>query len=484
MTIPGQTLTIKDPGLGLVEIAPSTPLLIGVSSAGTVNALAAVQSSTDAVTAFGQGPLVEDACRVLSEAGGPVLMGRVTGSVVGTNSSVTKVAVGASTGTITLSGAPFDSYAGRVEIRTTGTLGTGKFRYTLDNHNLLVGDPTWSPDITIPSGGTYLIPNTNVTLTFVPGAGAVFFEAGDSHSWTSSEPRYVAADVDAFFDVVRLLANEWRFVVATGKPTSGAVAATLAAGLATEMSTQQSAFRFARCFVDAGNEAAAAILTAFAAFEDRRVLVGYGDVGRITLKPFTGWGVPKRSVIGEFAARAALEQISTHLGRVASGSLPGIVKISHDEFQTPLLDDGRISTLRTWPSRPGFYITRARLMAPAGSDFKFTHNGFVMDVACRTVTRALQEWANKSFRTTATGTILPADAEDVRQAVLRQLRAELTEPINAEGKRGHVSALDFKVDLQNNLLLTNQLNTEVAIRPLGYGEFFKTQIGFALDVGA
>ncbi len=482
MPIPSQTLTIKDPGLGLVELSPSTPILVGVSSVGTANALAAVQSPTDAVTAFGQGPLVEDACRVLSEAGGPILMGRVTGSIVGVNSAVTKTAVGSSTGTLTLSGAPFDSYDAKVEIRTTGTVGTGKFRYALDAHGMAGLLPTFSPDITIPSGGTYLIPNTNVTITFVAGAGPTFFEAGDAHTWTSTEPRYVAADVDAFFDIVRLLANEWRMVVATGKPTSGAVAATLAAGLATEMSTQQTGFRFARAFVDAGADTTAGVLTAFASFEDRRVLAAYGDVARITLKPFTGWGTPKRSVLGEFAARATLEQISTHLGRVASGSLPGVLALSHDEFNTPLMDDARISTLRTWPSRPGFYITRARLMAPSGSDFKYTHNGFVMDVACRTVTRALQEWANKSFRTTSTGTINPLDAEDIRQAVLRQLRAELTEPINAEGKRGHVSAMNFTVDLTNNVLLTNQLNTEVAIRPLGYGEFFKTQIGFALDV--
>lgn len=483
MPIPSQTLTIKDPGLGLVDIAPSTPIFIGVSSTGTVNALKAIQSPTDAVTEFGQGPNVEDACRTLSEAGGPVLMGRVNGSVAGANGAVTKTAVGASTGTITLSGAPFDSYDAKVEIRLTGTTGAGKFRYALDAHGLAGLTPTWSPDITIPSGGTYLIPNTNITLTFVPGGGPTFFEAGDTHTWTSTEPRYVAADVDAYFDIVRLLANEWRVVVATGKPTSAGVAATLAAGMATEMSTQQSGFRFARAFQDAGNDTTANVLTSFASFADPRVLVAYGNVARITLKPFTGWGTPKRSVLGEFAARATLEQISTHLGRVASGSLPGVLALTHDEFQTPLLDDARISTLRTWPSRPGFYITRARLMAAGGSDFKFTHNGFVMDVACRTVTRALQEWANKSFRTTPTGTINPLDAEDIRQAVLRQLRAELTEPINAEGKRGHVSGLNFTVDLTNNVQLTNQLNTEVAIRPLGYGEFFKTQIGFALDVG-
>lgn len=485
MTIPSQTLTIKDPGLGLVEPAPAVALVVGICSSGTLNTLYALNSPTDVVTTFGQGPAVEDACRILSEAGGPILMGRVSGSIVGLNSSVTKTPISTATGTITLSGAPYDTYDAKIEIRTTGTLGAGKFRYALDAHGLVAGlDPTWSPDITIPVGGTYLIPNTNITATFVPGAGPIFFEAGDTHTWSSTEPRYVTSDLDAFFDVVRLLPNQWRLIHAAGKPTSAATAGTLAAGLGTELATEQAMFRYARGFVDAGADTTANALTQFAAFADSRVLVAYGNCVRITLKPFTGWGNPRRSVLAEFAARAVREQISTHLGRVATGSLNGVLYISHDEFNTPLLDDARISTLRTWPNRPGFYITRARLMAAAGSDFKFTHNGFVMDVACQTVTRALQEFANKSFRTTATGTILPADAKDIEAAVMRQLRAQLTEPINAEGKRGHVSDINFKVDLTNNLQLSSQINTEVAIRPLGYGEFFKTQIGFALDVGA
>ena len=489
MTIPSQTITIKDPGLGLIDIAPSTPLLMGISSAGTATELVSVQSPTDAVAAFGQGPLVEDACRVLSEAGGPVLMCRLNGSVAGTNSSVTATPIGAGTGTITLSGAPYDSYDAEVEITKTGTLGTAEFRYSLDAHrttgpNGVEIPPTWSESITVPSGATYAIPNTNITMTFVPGAGAVYFEDGDVHTWTSTEPYYAVADLDAAGDVVRLLANQWRLIHLAGQAPSAAGAATMAAGLDAEMSAEQTLFRYARGFMETGAESTSTTIAAFAAFESKRVSLSYGKCVRLSLKPFVGWSTPKRSILAEITARATAEQISTHLGRVASGALPGVMWISHDEFQVGTMDVARFSTLRSWPGRNGFYITRARLAAPAGSDFKMTHNGFVMDVACNTVATALAEWANKSFRTTATGTIDPKDAADIEASVLRQLRAQLTEPVNAEGKRGHVSALNFTVDLTNNVLTTNTINTEVAIRPLGYGEYFVTQIGFALDVGA
>jgi len=478
MPIPSLTLTIKDPGLGLVELAASTPLVIGVCSAGTVNALVSIRSPTDAVTQFGQGPAVEDACRILSETGGPVLMSRVNGSVVGTNSAVVQVGGGP---VVTLAGAPFDSYDGKIEIVAGGALGVGKFKYALDAHGLAGLAPTFSADTTIPTGGTFVIPNTNITVTFAAGT----YVLATTYTWTSTEPYYSVVDLDTLFDIVRLLPNQWRLIHLAGKPPTAASAATMAAGLATELSTEQGLFRYARGFIDAGRDTTTNALTSFAAFSDLRTLVAYGDVARVTLKPFAGWGTPRRSVLAEFSARAALSQISTHLGRVASGSLPGVLHITHDEFQNQILDAARFSTLRTWPGRPGFYITRARLMSALGSDFKYTHNGFVMDVACETVVNALQEFANKSFRTVpGTGTIDPLDAEDVKAAVLRQLRAQLTEPINQEGKRGHVSSLNFTVDLNNNLLTTGQINTEVAIQPLGYGEFFTVQIGFALTTGA
>ena len=94
MTIPGQTLTILDPGLGLVEPAVTTPLYLGASALGANNVLVSVSNKVDAVEAFGQGPLSEAICRCLDVAGGPVLGMRLNGSVASTIGAVTKTAVG------------------------------------------------------------------------------------------------------------------------------------------------------------------------------------------------------------------------------------------------------------------------------------------------------------------------------------------------------------------------------------------------------
>ena len=88
-------------------------------------------------------------------------------------------------------------------------------------------------------------------------------------------------------------------------------------------------------------------------------------------KPFVGWATPKRPSTYVVAARAAASLISTDLARTATGPVPSVVAISHDEFQTEVMDAAGFSTLRTFQGQEGFWITNARLKSPAGSDFEF-----------------------------------------------------------------------------------------------------------------
>jgi uncharacterized protein DUF2586 len=485
MANPGQSITIRDPGLPLVDVGVQTPHIVGVSSLGTANQTILLNSIPQAVTLIGQGPGVEDVCRVLAEPGaGPVLFTRINGSVVGTNSAVTQVGTGPA---MTVAGAPFDTYDGKVEVRLGGALGVGKFRYALDAHGLgPPGNPilpTWSEDITIPSGGSFVIPNTNLTLTFPSGT----YVLGTTYSWTSTEPFYSSTDLsNAMTAILADTSRQWRSLHLVGRTPDSSTGSTLFAALGTHMATAEGKFRYARAQFDLGSkDTAANVRTAAASLNDKRVLGCYGDIVRVTAKPFVGWGTPRRSCIGEFTARAAASLPSTHLGRVASGPLSGVLFIVHDEDQvTTTLDDVRVSTLRTHPNRGGFFINRARLMSPVGSDFKHWHNGMCMDIACRTVVAVQQDFLNRAWRVTSKGTIDPKDAQDLEEAAKARLRANLLQPFNAEGKRGHVSAINYTVDLEANLVTTENINTTVAIARLGYSEFFTTQIGFALDVGA
>ena len=127
MPIPGETLTILDPGLGLVEPALSTPLVIGTSSIGTSDVLVSVSTLAAARAQWGQGSLPEEVCRQLSEGGGPVLGMRTDATTVGAAGAVSAGGANVGTGTVTVAGAPFDLYEVMLEVTTTGAAGVGAF---------------------------------------------------------------------------------------------------------------------------------------------------------------------------------------------------------------------------------------------------------------------------------------------------------------------------------------------------------------------
>lgn len=475
MALPALSLTVLDPGVGLAPAIATGCAVVGPSSAGTVDTLVSVATQQDVVDEFGEGPMPEDACRILSEAGGPIYCMRSNASVAGAAGAVSKSAAGSGTGTITVAGAAYDAYEAVVTITTSGDLGAAQFTYSLD------GGLTTTAPITVPSGGSYVVPRTNLTLTFVKGGGPVYYEAGDVHTFTCTMPGVNATDLGTAMTALLADSRTWRFALLSGRLSTASAAATIAAAYATDAADAATAFRYVRLLMSGGLENAATTESAFAAFADKRVSVGFGGVRRASLKPFPGWGFPLRDASAEVAARCAASLISTHAGRVASGPLPGITSLSHDEYLSPGMDAAGFATLRTWPNVAGFYPTRGRIKAPAGSDFQRLELGFVMDVACTTVVAALTQQANKTVRvlTDGSGNIDPRDAEAWRQVALRPLRAALTEPMNAEGVRGHVSGLDVTIDQTNNVLTSGVVNVNVALVPLGYVETIPIQVGYA-----
>lgn len=480
MAIYGQTITVNDPGLGIVEPSPTTPLVMGCSESGTAATLVTVANKNIAVDTFGQGPLTECLCHMLDVAGGPIHAMRLTGSVAGTNGAVTDVPAGAATMTITVAGTPLDAYECIVECTKAGTVAVGEFRYTLDDGN------TYSESLLIPSGGTFVIPNTGLTLTFTPGAGPTIWEVGDYAWFDSVAPMYAAADILA--GVTALLAlpatTEFPFIVMAGTSTSAANAATLFAAYETHAASLAAAFRYVRFIVDAGVDTAANVRTAMEAVDNSRILVAYGTADTASGKAFGGWGSPAFPLCYNVGARAARELISTDLGRVASGSLDGVTAISHDEYTQQNLDSDKVCTARTWPGRGGFYITRGRLKSAAGSDFQDWQLGRIIDVATRRIYLTQQLFIGTGVRTNSDGTIDERDAARLETRGENPLRSDLTQPDNAEGTRGHVSDVSYAVDRTNNVLSTSTLQSEVGVRPLGYIRFITTQVGFDLNAGA
>lgn len=94
--------------------------------------------------------------------------------------AVTTTRTSTSTGSLLVSGAPLRNAQVRVQLLTTGTLGTASFRYSLD------GGATYSINLPVPAQGVYVVQGTGITLTFVPGEGPLYFEAGDRFDFVAT----------------------------------------------------------------------------------------------------------------------------------------------------------------------------------------------------------------------------------------------------------------------------------------------------------
>ncbi len=479
MPIPGQSVTIIDPGLGVTEVSGNTALCLGTAESGTVNTMYSLSNKADVISTFGQGPLSEIMCRICDEAGGPVLGMRLNGSVAGSAGAVTKTAVGTSTGTVTVAGAvPYNRYEVTITILSTGALGVATFKFSLDDGR------TDSEQIVVPSGGTYAIPNTNITLTFVAGAGPVIFEAGDRHEFDTIAPHFGTADLGTASTAIQASNIAYQMVFLAGRSTSAANAATMFAAFATMLTALKTQFRFVRGMMDVGGDTPTNVITAFANQVSDRICATFDDIDISSSKAVTGYGAPKTAALYAFASRAAASLPSTDLMRVASGPILGALEISHDERRTEVLDQNKISTTRTWVNIPGFFFTNARLKSGVGSDFQYWQHGRVMDLACTTVVQAHAPFIGRSFRANpGTGTIHEKDALAMETTVRDILTQALMVPLNAEGTPGYVSAFAYNILRTNNIITTGILYVTIAVLPLAYVKFISTTIGFSLNVG-
>lgn len=477
---PQQVITVRDGGIGLVSTSDLPPLIVGVTSGGVADTLYQYSDPNRLLDEQGDGPAVEMAAPIINTKG-TILLLKTNAGTAGSNGSVTKTPVGTSTGTVTVAGAPRDGYEFIGRIQKTGALGIGKFDYSLDDGY------TFSEQLTIPAGGTYVVPNTGLTITFVPGGGPVIFELGDKHEFDSVAPHYTTANIGTAITalLLQLGTRNVEQVYFAGKNASAASAATMAAAIATHMATLGTNNYYARALMDAGNDTTVNVLTSFASFSDARVGVCYGDADVVGLNSYAGWGVPKRAAVNVVAERAAGADLSENLGRKESGQLRGVRAISHDEgTNTQFSESDKITTLRTYRGNTGFYVTNGYLKSPSGSDFLYWDWGRVIDRLCRTVFLAQDVWLLKKLRslTDGTGSIDPRDTARVNGFVRNAIKAVLLDPPNVEGYKGHVSGLSYAVDETNNFLSTREMLSAASAVPLVPVETIRTSVGFARSV--
>jgi len=223
--------------------------------------------------------------------------------------------------------------------------------------------------------------------------------------------------------------------------------------------------------------------TAFANFANNRVVVAGGQeylTSQINGRVFA------RDAIWVAAARIATRPVSEDAGRVATGSLVGIVSLLRDESKTSGLDAARFITLRTLSGEQGFYITNGWTMEPFGGDYCLLQNRQVMDVACTAARAANLQFLNETLRVNGPNVASPLvpggiyilDAQRIQTAVNSAIRVALN--IGAPGglsPTGDASASSVVVNQATNVIATETIPETIRVVPMGYGKFITENIG-------
>lgn len=464
MPIPNSDVEIQDGGLGLSpEIATDVIAYLGCCSGGVANeALSFGGGNPQAIVdALGQGPLVEAAAYANSR-GVPVIACKVAQSTAGAAGDVTQV--GSGTAILTPSGAPNDSYSVIVAITQAfgdPNDGTGAFRVSLDGGN------SYSEEISLPVSGSYVLPDTDLTLGFgSTGTGVV----GDTYSFDCTSPVFTTTQLNPALTALLADPDDYFLVSVVGVPADTGTQAGFFAAIASKLAAAEANYRFTRGIMSAYDDTDAALKASALSLSDLRLGIGAG-FGTLTSAVS---GAQARRPVGHWVTAAKLGVVDPQIdpSQFDLGAEPGLVSLDRDEEATPGLDAARYSTMRTFKGVPGFYVTNGRIMSPPTSDFRYYQYGRVMDIAAKVVRIAGLSELNKPILVDAkTGLIDEKAARAIEIRCTRKLAAETSE-------KGRCSDAFAQVDRTNNIIATGELRINYSIVPLAYGKTVTSTIGF------
>jgi hypothetical protein len=487
MALPGIDINVVDGNLSLTRPGSDRMLVVGPSSLGT-----AVQFNTFAqipalIAKLGRGPAVTAAAHIISQSGSVDVLS-VPASVAAFTEAVTHVGAsgGAGTGgTLTVAGTPTEIFIVTVRIRTGGAKGVARFDYTLDAQ-------TYSAIRTVPTSGTFVVPETGLTLTFDDTSDP--FVEGETYKFSSLPKTLNADDIDDAAEALSSVGTRWKAILWVVHPLTRADAVLVAEQIGVIHGTLADQARMSRAIVTAGglleDDAAlfiaaldddiaaylaaqatygAAVRAAYESFEDIRVALFAGLERLNTSNRFEGWHHPFVPCSYSAAGRVAKYTRATNVGWVGAGRLERVSAIMFDErVAGEQLHDIGVNTTRTHVGRNGPYFTNGLLKAPIGSDFRYLSWGLAFDLLAEVTHDALLPFVNSSVRINGdgSGTIHPFDSARIEGVVNAAIRNALLEPLNDQGFKGYLTDARFTVDRTHNVLATSTLLGEVRGVPL------------------
>jgi hypothetical protein len=131
-------------------------------------------------------------------------------------------------------------------------------------------------------------------------------------------------------------------------------------------------------------------------------------------------------------------------------------------------DKGYI-TMRTFPTRDGYYFAGENMAVADTDDYAILSRGLVIDEAQRIAYNTLLDELEKDVEVGADGQLLPGYVAYVEQRVVNAISMGLADQI---------SGVRFSIPDGQNILSNNTTDCELGIVPLGYQTYINLKLGF------
>lgn len=355
-----------------------------------------------------------------------------------------------SSGTMTVSGAPFDGYQVSVQIVTGGALGAASFRLSLGKSGTspIYGGNTYL----IPSGGIVTIADTGLTLTF---SGT--FDSGDLFSFTTTAPQSTLSDILSALTYFLSRPEMASLITIAGEIALVDLPAWISAlGIAADQ--LENAKKYCRILIEfAGpttgqtNAAWAALVTsALSAYSHPRLSLFGGEANASSALPLPQAGRPE-VVNGNrtmFARALALPSGVDVGDQTLSGGMTGVISGLQTDVASSLAA-ARASYLYLLSSVPGVQCDFLLFDSPTG-DFTYGVYGRVLDEGMFYGALGQVKYLNTAQRRAPNGTIDPGSA----LAIERDLRNILVQRMVKPGNVNDVTVVVDRTNTDTRLIIT------------------------------
>lgn len=395
---------------------------------------------------------------------------------------------GTSTAVPSMAGTPLDTYEGRLEILTGGTLGAAspaiRCRLSLD------GGRTWQREFALGTAVTHVIRDGKDGLasedasgqTLTIGTAAQTVDVGDYITWETTPPAISSADVLTALDSLRASAYGWEFAHVVGA-VAGLAAGAIGARFQSWAVSAIGGAKFSWGIwntrmqytgeLDADYDVSVADAD-YTALLNARVSAWAGERPRITC-PITGrrnrrpaacvvvpelWSRP----IEEDPMRTATGALSSDIILYETG-----VRIAHDARQDVSLHAARFGTLRTYEELVGVYVTRGSTFDVENGEESRIPRRRVLDLASAVFQTVLVLQLGQGLDKNADGTIDELEAQRLEEATAAALNPQLG---------GRASDVRIVVERTIPITVSTPLKEIVKILGLEYIDEAVGNIGF------